>query len=70
MHSNELKKMRDLVTPFFSASHHMWERKFNKSIQLEEMQIILDFHVSKAIHRWHLSLNPSIILSLFNLSLK
>jgi hypothetical protein len=63
MHSNELKRMKDLVTPSFSASYHVWEQEFNKSIRVEEMQTILDFHASKTIHRWHLFLNTSIILS-------
>jgi len=46
MHSNELKRMKDLVTPSFSASYHAWEQEFNKSIGVEEMQTILDFHAS------------------------
>jgi hypothetical protein len=41
----------------------LWEHKSNKSIQLEKMHAIFDFHALKTIHGWYLFSNLSIILS-------
>jgi hypothetical protein len=31
----------------------LWIWKFNKSIQVKEMQTIFDFHTSKMFHEWY-----------------
>jgi hypothetical protein len=41
----------------------LWEQKSNKSIQLEKMHEIFDFHALKTIHGWSSFSNLSIILS-------